>query len=602
VEQSQTLFSAAALITLAASLLVSAAAYVVMRFYLRAIFRESLRSASPARTDLRAGEDRGPALRPSVGHLEIQVERPQRTARPTTAIRSPTFQHAATAFRRAASVYLLGGSIHAATSVALLSALSPPSFASGSALLACYAGRFWAWSFFTLIMLALFCGPDRRIRRFLIAAYVAALPVLGVLLQLADAPSIPFADLAEAEPLLKAEAGLFLPITEAVTGSPVSLESVLFSPFSQPLVFWGLSGAPVFVPLLTFNRFVRGTVGPLFITLALMLLLTTLVINDLWLNTSIGVWMLVRIKQVSGDSTLAVMTALSFTLASVVASLGVLWIARRYRQNQLSDQTFLFDALWLSASFWVCVYLMADRRPFHYLLGMLPFALYKMTVGYGLWRSKKRTDMLPEARLLYLRVFGSARRAESLFDVLAARWRHAGSIQLISATDMARGRFEPDEFLDFLNRKLADAYISSENDLERRLATLRHRSDPDGRYRVDEFFCRADTWQRTVSTLTATSSLVIMDLRDFTSDNKGCIFELSVLVDEVPLHRVALLIDQTTDERLLRHTLMDLWERVHPGSPNAGQTARIRFVDLANGYPAVVRYLVQLGDEVIATA
>jgi hypothetical protein len=53
---------------------------------------------------------------------------------------------------------------------------------------------------------------------------------------------------------------------------------------------------------------------------------------------------------------------------------------------------------------------------------------------------------------------------------------------------------------------------------------------------------------------------------------------------------------------LLRHTLMDLWERVHPGSPNAGQTARIRFVDLANGYPAVVRYLVQLGDEVIATA
>ena len=77
---------------------------------------------------------------------------------------------------------------------------------------------------------------------------------------------------------------------------------------------------------------------------------------------------------------------------------------------------------------------------------------------------------MPEARLLYLRVFGSARRAERLFDLLAARWRHAGSIQLISATDIAREQFEPDEFLDFLNRKLANAYITTEDDLNQRLA------------------------------------------------------------------------------------------------------------------------------------
>jgi hypothetical protein len=201
----------------------------------------------------------------------------------------------------------------------------------------------------------LFCGPDRRIRGFLIAAYVAALPALGALLQLAGAPSISLAELAEAEPLLKAEVGLLLPMAQAVTGSPVSPESVFFSPFTQPILFWALSAAPVLVPVLAFNRFVRGTVGPLFINLSLMMVLMTLVINDLLLHTSVGIWLLVHIKHVLGDSTFGVMM-LSLTLAIVVASLGVLWIAGRYRRNLLSDQTFLFDALWLSATFFVCVF------------------------------------------------------------------------------------------------------------------------------------------------------------------------------------------------------------------------------------------------------
>jgi hypothetical protein len=41
---------------------------------------------------------------------------------------------------------------------------------------------------------------------------------------------------------------------------------------------------------------------------------------------------------------------------------------------------------------------------------------------------------------------------------------------------------------------------------------------------------------------------------------------------------------------------------VKPLSPTAGRTARIRFIDLASGYPAAVQHLVQLGDEVIAAA
>jgi len=326
---------------------------------------------------------------------------------------------------------------------------------------------------------------------------------------------------------------------------------VTFSPLSQPMLFWSLSAAPVMIPFIAFNRFIRGTVGPLFINLALMM--------------------------------------------------ALLWIAHRYRSKHLSDQAFLLDALWLSVSLCVSVYLMGNNDQFRYLLGLLPFVLYKITVGYGLKRLATRAELLPRARLLFLRVFGSPSRSKRLFDLLAARWRYGGSIQLISATDVARGRFEPDEFLDFLSGRLGSAYISTGTDLDQRVAKLDLRPDPDGRYRVNEFFCRNDTWQQTVTKLMAQSDLVAMDLRAFTSERKGCIFELSALIDDVPLHRVVLLIDQTTDELLLRQTLADLWRGINPQSPNAcGGIARVRMIDLACGYPAAVRRVMQLGDALIA--
>ena len=82
---------------------------------------------------------------------------------------------------------------------------------------------------------------------------------------------------------------------------------------------------------------------------------------------------------------------------------------------------------------------------------------------------------------------------------------------------MARARFEPDEFLDFLSGRLANSYINDDADVDRRLAGLNLQLDPDGRYRVNEFFCRITTWKQTVRRLMAQSDLVAMDLRAFTA-------------------------------------------------------------------------------------
>jgi hypothetical protein len=113
----------------------------------------------------------------------------------------------------------------------------------------------------------------------------------------------------------------------------------------------------------------------------------------------------------------------------------------------LSDQTFIFDALWLSMSAWVSVLLNYDFHPFRFLLALVPFGIYKVVMARGMRPVAAAHQDLPQARLLFLRVFGSPSRSERLFDLMAARW----------------------------------------------LARLPARPDPDGRYRVHEFFCRADT-------------------------------------------------------------------------------------------------------------
>jgi hypothetical protein len=93
-------------------------------------------------------------------------------------------------------------------------------------------------------------------------------------------------------------------------------------------------------------------------------------------------------------------------------------------------------------------------------------------------------------------------------------------------------------------------------------------ADPDGRYRIDEFFCRSDTWQMTMQRLAAESDAVLMDLRSFSPSNQGCVFELGRLLDGVDLARVVFLVDNTTDRTFLEATLERLWSELGVDSPN----------------------------------
>jgi hypothetical protein len=85
---------------------------------------------------------------------------------------------------------------------------------------------------------------------------------------------------------------------------------------------------------------------------------------------------------------------------------------------------------------------------------------------------------------------------------------------------------------------------------------------------VDEFFCYEDTWKMVLARIVSESDVVLMDLRGFSPENAGVVFEIEELINVVSLERVVFVGDDTTDERFLRQTVQQSWDRMRPDSPN----------------------------------
>jgi hypothetical protein len=172
-----------------------------------------------------------------------------------------------------------------------------------------------------------------------------------------------------------------------------------------------------------------------------------------------------------------------------------------------------------------------------------------------------------------LRVFSLGQRSERLFDVLGMYWRFVGSVQLIAGPDLATTTMEPHEFLDFLSGKLARRFIDNGQTLDLRISQMDRTPDYDGQFRVNDFFCYDDTWRMVLSRLVRESDAVIMDLRGFSTRNAGCIFEISELINLMPLGQVVFIIDHSTDEPFLRQVLQQSWDRMSAASPNRLESA-----------------------------
>jgi hypothetical protein len=116
---------------------------------------------------------------------------------------------------------------------------------------------------------------------------------------------------------------------------------------------------------------------------------------------------------------------------------------------------------------------------------------------------------------------------------------------------LAARTIDPGDYLRWLTARTDGIFITSHADLGARLLALDTAPDPDGRYRVNEFCCRDNTWQATVVKLMQRADAVVMDVRGVTRSRHGCEFELEQLSQRLPLRRLVLVADASTDRTVL---------------------------------------------------
>lgn len=422
------------------------------------------------------------------------------------------------AMRRLSTVYVLAGLVHATIAIVIMFWLNGLDFKFFRALTLLTV---FAWPVIAVLMMT--AAATRRQQALLVGAYFACLLVLDIIAEVFH---------------LRYQPG-----------------------FGELFLIWAMiMGPPTLVIVLMANRAWRSV--------GLIALFVSIVLMGAYL---LGFQLLAcAIITTKSTSLLASRHYIQLAIILVFGTLAWLFLrraARRYQNKQASDQMFTLDSVWLLVTS-LQVLLQMGSSGAASLLFLLAFGGYQVALKLGLRRIRLAEQPGKPQPMLLLRVFGHAARARTLADQIGQTWRHAGPINMIGGPDLATDLLEPDELMTFWSGKLRQSFVVSPAELESRLRNLDEKRDPDGRYRINEFFCHDNTWQSTVHALSRRSAVVLMDLRGFGKENRGCEFELAMLLGEVPLGCVVVLIDRTTRTEELKVLLDSAWREVPASSPN----------------------------------
>jgi hypothetical protein len=347
----------------------------------------------------------------------------------------------------------------------------------------------------------------------------------------------------------------------------VMLFAVVVSPkltLQQVLLLWLLlNGPPTVLTLAFLNTRVRS-IGPIVFAFLLgacagawILLLPTVLdpLLERW-GTHL-LWL--------GSAALVYLPPLiGFIIMLIPGAFFIRWILRRYVAHRTSDQALTLDSMLLVFFASHVLEAIQSTKFLPWAIAALPVFAAAKAIGLRRLRTPKR----PAMSLLVIRVFALGRRSARLFDPVSLLWRHVGEVRVIAGTDLANTTVQPHSFLNFVTRRLASRFINSAEALEAAARDLGSMPDPDGRFRIKEFFCYDDTWRATLNRLARVSDVVLADMRGFTRAQAGCEYELRELPNLVPLSRMILLTDEHTDLAHLHRVLEGSLGQLRPDSPN----------------------------------
>jgi tetratricopeptide (TPR) repeat protein len=548
------------------ALLIAGALTLVAGFILLALYRRRMRALMRAAAKAPVAPELEPASATQFPDADgpaipIRFESAVPSAAP---LRSGAVADAAIAMRRASWVQALAGGAFAAVASILTFRLGDIEFSYVRCAIFLLA---WGWPI--VLVLHLLWGQDRRRLGVLLAGYFGLLAAVCLIVARGDTPSL-------------------------------DVGGISIAPFFVPLIFWSAAVLPALFLVFFLLRGIRA-VGPVLLVFMIFAMCGAAA-GVVAVSTLAGMKVVVAILEPLGvfSPWIAVLLA---AIAGMVLFAPFGWIAvdlirRGYEARYFSDSSIVFDSIWLFQT------LSLSRMLFHSAgqaawVALGAFVVYRLIVWLGLRPLATAAKLRPPARLLLLRVFGFKRRTERLFDLLSARWRYAGPIALIAAPDLASRSIDPAKLLAFVSGRLQRRFIIETADLDQRVDAVDDHPDADGGYRVDELFCGKDTWQAAVLSLMGNCDLVAMDLRGFSPDNKGCVFELQSLVAHVPLGKILLLIDATTDVAFLRQTLDACWGAAAGRSARAGEAGAIILLDTRGHDALAVDSLMALADQAL---
>src|SRR5262245_22598638 len=547
-------------------MVIAGALTLVAGFVLLALYRRRMRALmrAAAKAPLSLQPEPSSAIEFPGADAQAIALRFESAAPSASLRRSGPPARAAIAMRSASWVHALSGVVFAAIASILMFRLGDVDFSYIRCAIFLLA---WGWPI--VLVLHLLWGQDRRRLGMLLAGYVGLLAGVCLIVGLGDTP-------------------------------PLEVRGITVAPFFVPLIYWGVAVVPALFLVFFLLRGIRA-VGPVLLVFMIFAMCGAAA-GVVAVSTLVGMKIVVAILAPLGffSPWIAVLLA---AVAGMVLLVPFGWIAvdlirRGYEARCFSDTGILVDSIWLfqTLSLFGLLFHSAGRAAW---LALGAFIAYRLTLWLGLRPAVAAAMRRPPVRLLLLRVFGFKRRTERLFDLLSARWRYAGPIALIAAPDLASRSIDPAKLLAFVSGRLKRRFIIEPADLDRRIHAVGERPDTDGTYRVDELFCGKDTWQPAVLSLMDTCDLVAMDLRGFSPDNKGCVFELQSLVAHVPLGKIMLLVDATTDVAFLRQTLERCWRSAESRPARAAESGALVLMDTKGHDLLALDTLLALADDAL---
>lgn len=328
------------------------------------------------------------------------------------------------------------------------------------------------------------------------------------------------------------------------------------------------------LPALIFVFFMTGsrlrTVGPYLLVVFFLLTISSLLglsALEQLINQGSDTWLATLVYASNVTTIFILFSVLPWLLAFFPIRYWAQRLAEAYRNKAFSEPLYLFAGLWGIALLFQAMMLS------HSIGGMAYWVLCAWLIIPAAVQLMKRSlqPRIQPPTLLLLRVFRPDDAIRSLFDSVVERWRYSGNTVMIAGKDLALRTLEPNELFAFFSGHLKDRFISDDDKLSQAYQNLDMQADPDGRYRVNEFFCFDHTWKIVLAKLVDKTDCVLMDLRGYTAERHGCTHELKVLSNQSHLRKLVILHDRHTEkntaEQLLLNSQVDIeWinSETHP--------------------------------------